>query len=95
MSFVFNDEHSNNWPTVCDLEVKFLADLRSAVSVDSYEAVLKAAALIPLHTMTGTLDTLAQLLPYVTRVAKFFTEVSKGTTTPIPGFGGIDKVCLR
>ena len=66
--------------TVCDFELKFLSDLRSAVSVDSYEAVLKAAAMIPLYNVPGTLYTLAQLLSYVTHVAKFFTEVSKETT---------------
>ena len=80
MSIVFDDDHPDNWPTVCDFELKFLSDLRSAVSVDSCEAVLKAVAMIPLYNVPGTLYTLAQLLPYVTCVAKFFTEVSKETT---------------
>ena len=80
MSFTFDDEHPDNWPTCRDFELKFLADLRSAVSVDSYKAVLKAVALIPLHNVPGQLYTPAQLLSYVTRVAKFFTEVSKDTT---------------
>ena len=57
-----------------------MSDLRSAVSVDSCEAVLKAVAMIPLYNVPGTLCTLAQLLPYVTHVAKFFTELSKETT---------------
>ena len=47
---------------------------------DSYEAALKTAAAIPLYNVPGTLFSLAQLLSYVTRVAKFFTEVSKDTT---------------
>ena len=83
MSFTFDDEHPNNWPTVQKFELKFLADLRSAVSVDSCEAVLQAVALIPLGNVPGTLYTLAQLLSYVTRVAKFFTDVSKGTLAKI------------
>ena len=83
MSFVFDAEHPNNWPLVQEFELKFLADLRSAVSVDSCEAVLQAVALIPLGNEAGTLCTLAQLLSYVTRVAKFFTDVSKGTLAKI------------
>ena len=50
------------------------------MSVDSYEAVLKAAAAISLYNTPGTLFALAQLLSYVTCVAKFFTEVSADTT---------------
>ena len=52
------------------------------MSVDSCEAVLKAAAAIPLHNVHGTLHTFPQLLrlSYVNRVAKFFTEVSRETT---------------
>ena len=43
MSFAFDGEkYPNDWPTCRDFELKFLADLRSAVSVDSYKAVLKA-----------------------------------------------------
>ena len=83
MSFTFDDANPNNWPTVQAFELKFLADLRSAVSVDSCEAVLQAAALIPLGNEAGQLCTLAQLLSYVTRVAKFFTDVSKGTLAKI------------
>ena len=75
-----HDDHPDNWPTVRDFELRFLQDLRSAVSVDSYEAVLKAAAAIPLGIVPGQLFTLPQLLSYVTRVAKFFTEVSAATT---------------
>ena len=45
MSFVFDDDRPDNWPTVRDFELKFLSDLRSAVSVDSYENVLKAVAM--------------------------------------------------
>ena len=59
------------WPLVQAYELKFLEDLRAAVSVDSCEAVLQAAALIPLGNRSGELYTLAQLLTYVTRVAKF------------------------
>ena len=44
MSFIFNEDRPDNWPTVHDFELKFLQDLRSVVSVDSYEAVLKAIA---------------------------------------------------
>ena len=80
MSFAFDDNSPEIWNKVRDFEIKFLRDLRSAVSVDSYEAVLKAAAAIPLHNAPGTLYTLPRLLSYVTRVAKFFTEVSKETT---------------
>jgi hypothetical protein len=80
MSFDFDDEQPDRWKTVQDFEIKFLQDLRSAVSVDSYEAVLKAAAAIPLGIVPGQLFTLPQLLSYVTRVAKFFTEVSAATT---------------
>lgn len=36
--------------------------------------------MIPLYNVPGTIYTLAQLLFYVTRVAKFFTKVSKETT---------------
>ena len=52
------------------------------MSVDSYEAVLKAAAAIPLslYNVPGTLFSHTQLISYVTRVAKFFAEVSKDTT---------------
>ena len=83
MSFVFDAEHPNNWPLVQAYELKFLADLRSAVSVDTCEAVLQAVALIPLGSEPGTLYGLAQLLSYVTCVAKFFTDVSKGTLAKI------------
>ena len=55
--------------TVQESEIKFLQDLHSAVSVDSCEAALKAAAAIPLHNVPGTLYTPPQLLSYVTRVA--------------------------
>ena len=34
MSFTFDEANPNNWPTVQAFELKFLADLRSAVSVD-------------------------------------------------------------
>ena len=68
MSFAFDDCTPEIWNTARDFEVKFLQDLRSAVSIDSYEAVLKAAAAIPLHNVPGTLYTLPQLLSYVTRV---------------------------
>ena len=80
MNFDFDDANPDIWKTVQDFEIKFLKDLRSAVSVDSYEAVLKADAAIPLGNVPGTLFSLAQLLSYVTRVAKFFTEVSADTT---------------
>ena len=50
------------------------------MSVVSYEAVLKAAAAIPPYNVPGTLFSFAQLLSYVTRVVKFFAEVSKDTT---------------
>ena len=86
MSFVFDAEHPNNWPLVQVFELKFLADLCSAVSVDSCEAVLQAAALIPqsrLSNKAGTLYTLAQLLSYVTHVAKFSTDASKDTLAKI------------
>ena len=83
MSFVFDDEHPDRWPIVQAHEIKFLEDLRAAVSVDSCEAVLQAAALIPLGTIPGELYSLAQLLTYVTRVAKFFTEVNKDTLAKI------------
>ena len=59
-----------------DFEIEFLQDLRFAVGVDSYEAALKAAAVIPLYNVLGALFSIAQVLSYVTRVAKFFTEVS-------------------
>ena len=49
-----------------DFEIKFLQDLHSAVSVDLYEAVLKAAAAIPVDNVPGTLFSLAELLSYVT-----------------------------
>ncbi len=52
--------------TVQDFEIKCLQDLRSSVSIDSYDAVLKAAAAIPLHNVPGTLFSLAKLLSYVT-----------------------------
>jgi hypothetical protein len=80
MSFDFDEAHPDRWTIVQEFEIKFLQDLRSAVSVDSYEAVLKAAAAIPLGIVPGQLFTLPQLLSYVTRVAKFFTEVSAATT---------------
>ena len=80
MSFAFDDSNPDIWKTVQDFEIKFLQDLRSSVSADSYEAVLKAAAAIPLYNVPGTLFSLAQLPSCVTRVAKFFTEVSKDTT---------------
>ena len=82
MSSIFDEDDPDNWPTVRDFELKFRQDLRSAVSVDSCEAVLKAAAMIPFYNVPGTLYSLAQLLSYVARAAKFFTssEVSKGTT---------------
>ena len=80
MSFDFDEEHPDRWKTVQDFEIKFLQDLRSAVSVDSCEAVLKPASAIPLGNVPGTLLSVAQLLSYVTRVAKFFTEVSAATT---------------
>ena len=44
---------------------------------------LKTAAAIPLYNVPGTLFSLAQLPSYVTRVAKFFTEVSKDTTAKL------------
>jgi hypothetical protein len=80
MSFDFDDKHPDRWKTVQDFEIKFLQDLRSAVSVDSCEAALKAAAAIPLGIVPGQLFSLAQLLSYVTHVAKFFTEVSAAAT---------------
>ena len=83
MSFVFDVGHPNNWPLVQAFELKFLADPRSAVSVNSCEVVLQAVALIPLSSEAGALCTLAQLLSYVTCVAKFFTDVSKGTLAKI------------
>ena len=43
MSFDFDGEHPDRWKTAQDFEIKFLQDLRSAVSVDSCEAALKAA----------------------------------------------------
>ena len=33
MSFVFDDEHPDNWPTVRDFELKFLSDLQSDLYV--------------------------------------------------------------
>ena len=74
----FDAANPNRWPLVQAYELKFLADLRSAVSVDSCEAVLQAVALISLGNRPGDseLYTLAQLLSYVTRVAKFFTAKS-------------------
>ena len=83
MSFMFDAEHPNNWPLVQVFELKFLADLCAAVFVDTCKAVLQAVALIPLSNKPGTLCTLAQLLSYVTHVAKFFTDVSKGTLAKI------------
>ena len=56
-----HDDHPDNWPTVRDFKLKFLRDLRSAVSVDSCEAALKDVAMIPLYNMPGTLYSLAQL----------------------------------
>ena len=50
------------------------------MSVDSYEAALKAAAAILSYNVPGTLLSLAQLLSYVTSVAMFFTEVPRETT---------------
>ena len=83
MSFVFDEANPDRWPLVQAYELKFLEDLRAAVSVDSCEAVLQAAALIPLGNRPGELYTLAQLLTYVTRVAKFFTEINKDTLAKI------------
>ena len=83
MSFMFDEAHSARWPHVQAYEIQFLEDLRAAVSVDSCKAVLQAAALIPLGNCPGELYTLAQLLTYVTRVAKFFTEINKDTLAKI------------
>ena len=83
MSFVFDDKNPDRWPLVQAYELKFLEDLRSAVSVDSCEGVLQVVALIPLGNRPGELYTLAQFLSYVTRVAKFFTEINKDTLTKV------------
>ena len=68
MNFNFDDAHPDIWKAAQDLEIKFLQDLRSAVSVDSCEAVVKAAAAIPLHNGPGTLFTLFQLLSHISHV---------------------------
>ena len=83
MSFVFDEANPDRWPLVQAYELKFLEELRAAVSVDSCEAVLQAAALIPLGNRPGELYTLAQLLTCATRVAKFFTEINKDTLAKI------------
>ena len=43
MNFEFDGNHPERWKAAQDFEIKFLQDLRSAVSVDSCEAALKAA----------------------------------------------------
>ena len=89
MRVVFRIETYIQTPRACfrinlgnlqDFEIKFLKDLCSAVSVDSHGAVLKAAAAIPLGNSAGAPFSLALLLGYVTRVAKFFKEVPAGPT---------------
>ena len=80
MTFIFDDSNPDIWNSARDFEIRFLQDLRSAVSVDSCEAAPRAAAAILLCNVPGTLPSLAQLLPCVTRVDKFFNEVSKAPT---------------
>ena len=59
MSFAFDDTNSEIWKTVQDFEIKFLQDLRSAVSVDSYEP---SSRLLPQSLCTPCLE-LCSLLP--------------------------------
>ena len=80
MVFTFDESNPAIREAVRDFEIQWLNDLRSAATVDTYKAVLKGGSLIPLDNVPATLFSLAQLLGYVTRMAKFFTEVPADTT---------------